>query len=127
MKFDLRKPILGFEGKPMLEMVPYSEGYVPQPGEKPKLEPQKMRAVVHAAIYRLPEGVRRTPEEVERVGQLALKIWKSWKVDLDHKECDFILEKAKVTFASDPLYYVRLKEFLNQQEPEVPEPDDEKA
>lgn len=126
MKFDLRTPLLGFDGKPVKEQVQLEPGEVPKPGESPRMEAVKFRAIIHAAIYRRPEtGAIRTPEEVERIGLLGLKIWKRWKVELDHKDCDFILEKAKISFASDPLYYIRLKEFLEGQEPDVPETDEE--
>jgi len=121
VKFDLRQPILDFQGRPLVELEAIRPGQKLQPGQTLKTEVINFRAVLHAAIYRKDETTKPNPEEVERIGLLGLKIWKRWEVDLDHKECDFILEKAKVSFALDPLYYIRLKEFLSGQEPDVPD------
>lgn len=114
MKFDLRKPMVDYAGK--------------QLPNGPDGEVVNMRDVIATALQtnNMP-GQQETlsAEDKNKTYQILQKVWKRWKIELSHSECEFIKMRAGKTL--DPLLYGRLDDFLEDHPWDMPIPEEDQA
>jgi len=122
MKFNLKTPLIDYEGKIQTEAQPPGPDH--KPGDQLEKLPVTMRQVITAAVRRDVSGKITSPEEKERIYHIMTIIWKKWQVELSvDKDVAFIMERGRQTL--DDLMLGRLTDFLNNREPDVPLPKED--
>lgn len=111
MKFNLKTPVLDYEGHAIKE-----------PDNTGQMVEINFRTVINAALNRDSPGTPIDAETGAKIYHLTNRIWHSWKVDLTDYDTVLIKERAVASFPTNFLMRGRLEDFLAHRSPMVPPP-----
>jgi hypothetical protein len=127
MRLNIKRPVLNYEGKPLLVNKTIPDGS-PVLGEdhRPIQEPDQVRSYIALALNNTAQDEKEvfTPEQKTKIYELTTKLYpkKGSTGDLTHNDCAFIEERVGKVYG--PLIYGRICDILEEREPVVPSEED---